>query len=113
MINAVIGENIKKLREMTGFNQACIAGFLGVDQSLISKVEKGERALAADMLEKLACLFGVPVKAIESKDMSDFHLSIAFRGSELSREEMEAISVINKIALNSEFMAELLGDEDE
>lgn len=37
-------------------------------------------------------------------------LSAAFRESELSAEDMEAIISINRIALNSEYMAELLKD---
>ena len=45
-----IGENIKALRDKMGFSQTSIARFLNVDQSLISKVEKGERTLSADML---------------------------------------------------------------
>ena len=49
-----IGETIKALREGAGYNQQSIATFLKVDQSLISKIEKGERNIASDMLEKLA-----------------------------------------------------------
>lgn len=104
----IIGNNIKTLRDGMGFNQSNIACFLDVDQSLISKVEKGERILSADMLEKLACLFGVPVDAIEDGSIEASGLSFAFRASELSVEDMEAISAINRIALNSEYMAELL-----
>ena len=61
----IIGKNIKTLRVEMGLSQSNIASFLNVDQSLISKVEKGERILSADMLEKLACLFGVSIDAIE------------------------------------------------
>ena len=43
-----IGENIKALRDKMGFSQTSIARFLNVDQSLISKVEKGERTLSAE-----------------------------------------------------------------
>lgn len=39
----IIGKNIKSLRESIGFSQANIATFLNVDQSMISKVEKGEK----------------------------------------------------------------------
>ncbi len=103
-----IGENIKALRISMGFNQMNIARFLNVDQSLISKVEKGERALSSDMLEKLSCLFGVSVEAIENSKIDASKLSFAFRASDLSPENMEAICAINRIALNSEYMDELL-----
>ena len=103
-----IGENIKALRDKMGFSQTSIARFLNVDQSLISKVEKGERSLSVDMLEKLACLFGVSINAIESSTIETSTLSVAFRASDLSLEDLEAISAINRIALNSEYMAEIL-----
>ena len=91
-----------------GFNQSTIARFLNVDQSLISKVAKGERSLSVDMLEKLSCLFGVSINAIESSTIEESTLSVAFRASDLSLEELEAISAINRIALNSEYMEEIL-----
>ena len=47
---------------------------------------------------------------IESSPIEASSLSAAFRESELSAEDMEVISSINRIALNSEYMAELLKD---
>lgn len=104
----IIGRNIKVLREGMGLNQSNLAHFLNVDQSLISKVEKGERSLSSDMLEKLACLFGITIDDIEASALESSNLSFAFRASDLSVEDMEAISVINRIALNSEYMGMLL-----
>ena len=104
----IIGNNIKILRDNMGFSQSTIARFLNVDQSLISKVEKGERSLSTDMLEKLACLFGISIDAIESNSIETSNLSFAFQASDLSAEDLETISAINRIALNSEYMAELL-----
>ena len=100
MDNKVIGENIRVLRENAGFTQNNIAGFMKVDQSFVSKVEKGERSLAT--------LFGVAVDQIESESMTASKLSFAFRGSEFTPDEMEAFSAVNKIALNSEFMRVIL-----
>lgn len=104
----IIGRNIKALREGMGLNQSNLAHFLNVDQSLISKVEKGERSLSSDMLEKLACLFGITIDDIETGALESSNLSFAFRASDLSVEDMEAISIINRIALNSEYMGMLL-----
>ena len=70
----LIGENIKTLRERMGLNQTSVARFLKVDQSFISKVEKGERTLSADMLEKLTCLFGVSINDMENTVMEDAQL---------------------------------------
>ena len=111
-INKQIGENIHILRQKSGYTQSNLARFLNVDQSLISKIEKGERSISTEMLEKLASLFGVTVEDIEESCVSKSSLSFAFRGNDFNAEEMEAICVINKIALNSEFMSTLLKRED-
>lgn len=108
MINKIIGKNIRLLRDNAGFTQSNLAQFMGVDQSLITRIEKGDRSISADMLEKLASLFGVTVEQIESQPLATFKFSLAFRGSEFTISEMEAISAINKIALNSEFMRVIL-----
>ena len=110
--NKQIGNNIHVLRENAGYTQATLARFLNVDQSLISKIEKGERSISTEMLEKLASLFGVTIDEMEDDHVSKSSLSFAFRGNDLNAEEMEAICVINKIALNSEFMNSLLKRED-
>ena len=103
-----VGENLRVLREGAGYNQTSIATFLGVDQSLISKIEKGERNISADMLEKLASLYGVAASSLVNDVVTGKQLSCAFRCSDLTSDDMEVISAINKIALNSEFMTSLL-----
>ena len=112
MVKKTVGENIRILREKTGFTQGSLAQFLGVDQSLVSKVEKGERSLSADMLERLSALFGVSVEQIEGGDAAGTGLSFAFRGSEFSPDEMEAVAAVNRIALNSEFMRVILEEAE-
>ncbi len=104
MIDKKIGDNLRTLRENAKYTQTNLSNFLGVDQSLISKIEKGERGLTAEMLEKLASLYGVTVGQIENEVISKSNFKYAFRGNQLSAEEMKVISIINKIALNSEFM---------
>ena len=111
MINKTLGENIRILRENAGFTQGNLAQFLSVDQSMISKIEKGERSLSADMIERLAPLFGVTPEQMEEQNVTASKLSFAFRGSDLNLNEMEAIAAINKIALNSEFMHAILEED--
>lgn len=108
MSKELIGANIRRLRKRAGFTQKSIAKFLDVDQSLVSKIESGERCLSADMLEKLSNLFGVTIDQLETQEIAESHLSFAFRGDTLSADELEAISDINRIALNSEFLHGLL-----
>ncbi len=107
----IVGENIKKLREEMGLTQVNIANFLNVDQSMISKIEKGERSLSVDMLEKLSYLFGVTIDDIENDKIERSSYSIAFRANELTCDDMEAIYAINKIAMNISFMTNRLKGE--
>ena len=112
MINKIIGKNIRLLRDSADFTQSNLARYMGVDQSLIARIEKGDRSISADMLEKLVSLFGVTVEQIESQPFATSKLSFAFRGSEFTVSEMEAIAAINKIALNSEFMRVILKEAE-
>lgn len=107
-----IGERIRALRDKAGYSQQSVARFIGVDQSLISKIEKGERAITADMLEKLAALFGVELSALLDDNIPSRSLAFAFRANDLTVSDMEAISAINRIALNSEFMYNLLKENE-
>jgi transcriptional regulator with XRE-family HTH domain len=65
----MIAERIKEFRKNSGLSQANIACFLGVDQSLISKAENGERSLSVEMLEKLAALYGVSMLDFEEDSL--------------------------------------------
>lgn len=106
-----IAERMKAFRKSSGLSQANIACFLGVDQSLISKAENGERSLSVEMLEKLAALYGVSISAFEEDTLPVNPLKFALRSGELTTADMEALSAINRIAMNSEFMAGLLAGE--
>lgn len=110
-MNNIVGNNIRTLRENAGFTQTNLATFLGVDQSMISKIEKGERIFSVSMIEKLATLFGVNVEQLESYPITASKLSFAFRGNDVTASEMEVISAINKIALNLEFMRNILEEQ--
>ncbi|WP_185903711.1 helix-turn-helix domain-containing protein [Hathewaya massiliensis] len=104
-----ISENIKALREQSGFTQSNLAKYLNVDQSLISKFEKNERSLTSDMLDKLAALFGVTTESFCLESIPANRISFALRASEINEDDLETISAINRIALNSNFMTQLLG----
>ena len=107
-----IGTKLKSLRECSGFTQSNIARYLKVDQSLVSKFETGERSLTADMLEKLAVLYGVDLPAFYDAAVQVKPLTFALRASEINEEDLDVISAINSIALNCNFMTRLTeGDQ--
>ena len=111
--NIIIGENAKRVRESCGFSQANVAEFLKVDQSLISKFEKGLRSLQSDMLERLANLYGSKVSDFEcAEGVPEQRIKAAYRSNSLTTEDMEAIHDIRRIAMNLFFMSDLAGDGD-
>ena len=109
--NIRIGENIKALREQSGLTQSNLAKYLKVDQSLISKIEKNERPITSDMIDKLSALFGVPTNSFNGDTTPANRISFALRASEIKDNDLETISAINRIALNSNFMTKLLGGD--
>ena len=113
--SAIIGSNAKKARELSGFSQANVADFLKVDQSLISKFEKGDRSMQSDMLERLANLYGVRIADfMREEGVPDQRMRAAYRSNGITADDMEAIHDIRRIAMNLFFMADLAGgDENE
>lgn len=108
MTNISIGQKVKALREKAGLNQGQIAQFLEVDQSNISKCEKGERQFQVDHLERLGNLFGVSLGDLMNEEVSVAPLQIAFRTDGMQVEDLNAIADIQKIALNLDRMRALL-----
>ncbi|QEL14046.1 helix-turn-helix domain-containing protein [Limnoglobus roseus] len=55
-----LGEAVKKLREAKGVSQQALADEIGVTQTFVSKLEKGDRArLGADVYLNLCDALGV------------------------------------------------------
>ena len=104
-----IGLKIKELREESKLTQGQIADFLNVDQSLISKIEKGERSISSDMWDKLATLFcGSPAFRV-SNDVQLERVNIAFRSNLIKTSDLECLSILNRIVLNQFEMDRLAG----
>jgi len=95
-----VGEKFKKLREESGLTQGQIAEYLSVNQSYISRYEKNERQLSADLLEKLSNFFGCSIDYFTSDDSPYSPLPFALRATCITSEDFETIAAINKIALN-------------
>lgn len=106
--NLVIGNNIKKLREQIGLSQKNIAEYLNVDQSLISKIESGERSLSIDLLEKLSNLFCCPLKKLLADGSLELKVEFAFRTNNLDEKDLFALASVNKIVMNQMTMDEMI-----
>lgn len=108
-----LGDKIKKLREGANLTQKHIADYLCVDQSLISKFEKGERFISSDKLGQLAALYCCSLPSLISDGPISSSYNIAFRTNEIREEDLSALSVINRIALNQAQMDMLAGGNED
>jgi transcriptional regulator with XRE-family HTH domain len=61
------GDFIQQLRTQKKLSQRVVADKLGIDISLLSKIEHGERQLQARMLVGLADLFALDYRALQIK----------------------------------------------
>lgn len=59
-INAVAAKNIRDFRELRGLSQEKLAELCGVDRTFISKVERGDRNLTIDTLDRIASALETP-----------------------------------------------------
>lgn len=102
--NHKIGEKISILRGESGISQKLLAEYLSVDQSYISKIEKGERQINLELLSKLSDLFGCTLESFNEDKTDHPQLAIAFRADSIEVDDLQTISVLQKIALNLKFM---------
>lgn len=56
--NQMIGENLKKIRELSGFTQAKVALSIGVERSAYINYERATREVPYNILENIGNLFG-------------------------------------------------------
>ena len=103
-----IGKRIKSLREESKLTQAKIAEYLSLDQSMIAKMEKGERKITSDVIEKLSTLFCCTVEYILSGENKKQELTVSFRTSNLTSDDLKSLAIVNKIVLNQFKMDSIL-----
>lgn len=66
-----IGEQIRKLREDQGLPLRKVAAELDIDQSILSKIERGERKASKDQIVQIAKIFNVDEKNLLINYLSD------------------------------------------
>lgn len=108
-----VGERIKIFREKANLTQARVAEYLSLDQSMIAKMEKGERTINSDVIEKLSFLYCCPVDYILHGDKTNLNSQISFRTNTLNKDDLKSLSLINKMVLNQFEMDKILGECDD
>lgn len=109
----LVNKRFKELRESSNLTQIQLANFLNIDQSYISKFEKGERNISVDILEKVCDLFGCDLKYFEDEKEEYIPMEIAFRSNKIQTEDLEVISAINRVAMNIRFINSMLEEGSE
>lgn len=92
--NQIIGENLKKLRELSGFTQEQVAKAIHTERSAYSNYECGMREIPYPVLEKLSDLFGCePHLLFEDDPLTEAEiLTTAFRISDLQECDLQGIA---------------------
>lgn len=71
MITDSFGERVRKLREQADMPLRKLAALLDIDQSTLSKIERGERKPNAELIEKLSAIFSIDKKELYISFISD------------------------------------------
>ena len=107
-----MGNKIKELRKQSGLTQEQIGLFLGIDQSMVAKIEKGDRVLTTVQLNKLSNLFACTEEYILGVEEEDFPMRLAFRLENPTIETMRIVSSINRVAANINLLNRILEEDD-
>ncbi len=78
-------------------------------ENFIAEIENGKQSLTSDIISDVSALFGIPVYSFFDDNDCDLKTELAFKTDDLTFENLQAISVVNKIALNANFMTKSLG----
>ena len=95
-----IGKRIKSLRKDANLTQNKVAEFLSLDQSMIAKIERGDRSVSSDVIEKLSYLFCCTTNYILTGEDLEQKCMISFRSGDITESDLESLTIINKIVLN-------------
>ena len=98
-----LGRRLSELRQKFSLTQENIATYLGIDQTLVSKIESGERNIDSYDLESLADLYMISVDDLLSGTYEN-RFNISFRKDSYSKEDLFALAQINRIIMNQDFM---------
>ena len=99
---AIIGINIKQLREQMGLTQEKLAEFLNTSREQVGYYEIGLRSIPSEQLTKLASLFCLDEHDFYEKDSQkrNVNLAFAFRANSINTNDLYRIAQFKKIVRN-------------
>lgn len=66
-----IGEHLRNLREESGLTLKFVSEKIGIDTSLLAKIERNERQPTKQIIKQAACFFNVDEKELKNDFLSD------------------------------------------
>ena len=91
---AAVGSRLRRLRNERGLTQAELARQIGIQQSDLSRMEKGEYRVSLDNLFKILAVFDL--------DLADFfgeqHEKAEFEQQPLSRQDMKILHLLRELS---------------
>lgn len=65
------GEHLRSLRETQGLTLKSVAGSIGIDTSLLAKIERNERQPTKQIIKQVACFFNCDEQELLNNLLSD------------------------------------------
>ncbi len=95
----MVGDNIKKYREMLKYSQAYVAEELGISQNAYSKIENNQtKSFTLERLEKIAALFHINLGDLlgEEKAINVMHNHIGYGYVNQNQESSELVALLKE-----------------
>ncbi len=70
-LNKIVANNIKYIRTVNSISQEELANAIGINQSYISAIERGEKPISLNRLEEIAKVLKVEPYILLKKDLKD------------------------------------------
>lgn len=101
---------LKELRKNSKLTQEQMAQYLGVDQSMVTKLENGTRVLNVSLIEKISSLFCCTEDYLFGRSDEYIPMNFAFRANSILAEDLESIAAVNRLARNIRYMNKMIGE---
>jgi len=97
-----IGNNIREFRTKLGLTQDELASFCGIQRTMISYYETGEREVSLLHLDKIAEFMNIDMDVFLEENPHEVKpdLALAFRANELSAPDRDSIASFKSIVKN-------------